>query len=232
MFNDVAAGYDRTNTLLSFGLDSLWRRATTLALAPRRGERVLDLAAGTGVSSESLARSGADVVAGDFSLGMIAEGKRRRGHIRNIHFQHADAMHLPFDDDSFDAVTISFGLRNVQDPKRALRELLRVTKPGGRLVICEFSQPTSPVFAKLYGFYNGQILPTVAQLVSSNPAAYEYLNESITSWPDAATLRAWLRDSGWEDVASRALTGGIVALHRASKNAEGVAGATDNVAAS
>lgn len=231
MFNEVAPAYDRTNTLLSFGLDSLWRQATARAVAPRSGELILDLAAGTGVSSQVLARSGAEIVAGDFSVGMIAEGKRRRGHIRNLRFQHADAMHLPFEDNTFDAVTISFGLRNVQDTKRAMREMLRVTKPGGRLVICEFSQPDSPTFAKLYRFYNNQVLPNVARVLSSNGAAYEYLNESISTWPDAAPLRSWLSDSGWVDVASRKLTGGIVALHRARKASQ-ISGADSAVEAS
>lgn len=139
MFDEVAAGYDRTNTVLSLGQDKLWRIATTRAVAPKPGQRILDLAAGTGASSVALARSGAEVTAGDFSPGMISEGRRRHGHVPNVTFVQADAMALPFADDSFDAVTISFGLRNVNDPRLALREMLRVTAPGGRLVVCEFS---------------------------------------------------------------------------------------------
>lgn len=215
MFDEVAAGYDRTNTVLSLGNDRLWRIATTRAIAPRAGQRILDLAAGTGASAVALARSGAEVVAADFSPGMIAEGVRRHGHIMNLAFQEADATALPFEDASFDAVTISFGLRNVNDPHAALAEMRRVTKPGGRLVICEFSHPPHPLFAGLYRFYNDRVLPIVARGVSSNADAYDYLNESIKHWPDQRTLSGWIRDAGWVDVAHRDLTFGIVALHRA-----------------
>lgn len=217
MFDEVAAGYDRTNTVLSLGNDRLWRIATTRAVAPRPGQRILDLAAGTGASSVALARSGAEVVAGDFSPGMIAEGRRRHGHVPNVTFVEADAMALPFADDEFDAVTISFGLRNVNEPKKALAEMLRVTAPGGKLVACEFSHPQNPAFAGLYRFYNDRILPTVARTVSSNADAYDYLNESIKDWPDQVTLSSWIRDAGWTQVAHRDLTFGIVALHRAVK---------------
>lgn len=168
MFDEVAARYDRTNTVLSLGQDKLWRIATTRAVAPRPGQRILDLAAGTGASSVALARSGAEVVAGDFSPGMIAEGRRRHGHVTNVTFVEADAMALPFSDGEFDTVTISFGLRNVNDPRAALAEMLRVTAPGGRLVICEFSHPQSAAFAALYGFYNDRVLPAVARAMSSN----------------------------------------------------------------
>jgi demethylmenaquinone methyltransferase / 2-methoxy-6-polyprenyl-1,4-benzoquinol methylase len=217
MFDQVASGYDRTNTVLSLGNDRLWRVATTRAVAPRRGQRILDLAAGTGASSVALAKSGADVVAADFSPGMIAEGRRRHGGIPNLAFAEADATDLPFADDEFDTVTISFGLRNVNDPQRALRELLRVAKPGGRLVVCEFSHPQSAAFAGLYRFYNDRILPVVARTVSSNAEAYDYLNESIRDWPDQRALSALIRDAGWEQVAHRDLSFGIVALHRATK---------------
>ncbi len=217
MFDEVAAGYDRTNTVLSLGQDKLWRIATTRAVAPKPGQRILDLAAGTGASSVALARSGAEVTAGDFSPGMIAEGRRRHGHVPNVTFVQADAMALPFADDSFDAVTISFGLRNVNDPRLALREMLRVTAPGGRLVVCEFSHPQNPAFGGLYRFYNDRVLPVVAKTVSSNADAYDYLNESIRDWPDQVTLSSWIRDAGWTEVAHRDLTFGIVALHRAVK---------------
>lgn len=215
MFDEVAAGYDRTNTVLSLGNDRLWRVAATRAIAPRAGQRILDLAAGTGASAVALARSGAEVVAADFSPGMIAEGVRRHGHIMNLTFQEADATALPFEDASFDTVTISFGLRNVNDPHAALAEMRRVTKPGGRLVVCEFSHPPHPLFAGLYRFYNDRVLPIVARRVSSNADAYDYLNESIKDWPDQPTLSSWIRDAGWVDVAHRDLTFGIVALHRA-----------------
>ena len=217
MFDEVAPHYDRTNTVLSLGNDQLWRIATTRAVAPRPGQRILDLAAGTGASSVSFARSGAEVVAADFSPGMIAEGRRRHGHVPNVTFVEADAMALPFADGEFDVVTISFGLRNVNDPKKALAEMLRVTAPGGMLLVCEFSHPQNPAFASLYRFYNDRILPTVARSVSSNADAYDYLNESIKDWPDQVTLSSWIRDAGWTRVAHRDLTFGIVALHRAVK---------------
>ena len=224
MFDQVAGRYDRTNTALSLGNDRLWRVATRRALAPRPGERILDLAAGTGASSVAIAQGGAEVVAADFSPGMIAEGKRRYGSaaagggIPNLSFVEADARDLPFGDAEFDTVTMSFGLRNVNEPRKALAELLRVTKPGGRLVICEFSQPPGRAFAGLYGFYNSRVLPIVARALSSNADAYDYLNESIRDWPDQATLAAWIREAGWQDVAYRNLSFGIVALHRGRKS--------------
>lgn len=220
MFDQVAAGYDRTNTVMTFGNDAFWRAATTRAVAPKRGERILDLAAGTASSSASLAMSGAEVVAADFSPGMLAEGKRRHGHLKNLSFVEADAMNLPFADDEFDAVTMSYGLRNVQQPKKALAELLRVTKPGGRLVVNEFSTPPGKVFRGLYRFYNAQVLPRVARVAGTNSDAYDYLNESIQDWPDQRTLSAWLREVGWTEVAYRNLSFGIVALHRAKKPAK------------
>ncbi|MDX2377324.1 demethylmenaquinone methyltransferase [Microbacterium sp. LRZ72] len=219
MFDGVARGYDRTNTVLSVGNDRLWRIATTRAVAPKPGERILDLAAGTGASSVSLVRSGAEVVAADFSPGMIAEGRRRHGDVPRLSFVEADATALPFADDEFDAVTMSFGLRNVNEPRTALAELLRVTRPGGRIVVCEFSHPPSRAFAGVYRWYNDRVLPVVARAVSSNADAYDYLNESIRTWPDQARLAAWLRESGWESVAWRNLSFGIVALHRGVKPA-------------
>ncbi|MDL9981565.1 demethylmenaquinone methyltransferase [Microbacterium candidum] len=219
MFDEVAAAYDRTNDILSLGQDRLWRIAVRNAIDPRSGERILDLAAGTGASSVSLARSGAEVVAGDFSPGMIAEGRRRHGDIPNLSFVEADATALPFDDDEFDVVTISFGLRNVVDVDKALQEMRRVAKPGGRLLICEFSHPRSRAFGALYAFYNNRILPVVAKFVSSNAEAYDYLNESIRDWPAQRALMARIRNAGWTDVAYRDLTFGIVALHRAVKPA-------------
>ncbi len=217
MFDQVAPAYDRANTILSLGADHLWRIATTRALAPAPGQRILDLAAGTGASSVAFARSGAEVVAADFSPGMIAEGRRRHGDVAGVSFVEADATDLPFADAEFDAVTMSFGLRNVQDVDAALAELLRVTKPGGRLVICEFSHPTSPAFASLYRFYNDHVLPVVARAVGSNADAYDYLNESIQSWQNQSALAARVRRAGWTDVAWRDLTFGIVALHRARR---------------
>lgn len=217
MFDQVAAGYDRTNTVMTFGNDALWRAATTRAVAPKRGERILDLAAGTASSSASIAMSGAEVVAADFSPGMLAEGKRRHGHLKNLSFVEANATDLPFGNDEFDAVTMSYGLRNVQQPKKALAELFRVTRPGGRLVINEFSTPPAKAFRGLYRFYNAQVLPRVARMAGTNGDAYDYLNESIRDWPDQKRLSVWIREAGWTDVAYRNLSFGIVALHRATK---------------
>ena len=217
MFDEVAPHYDRTNTVLSLGNDQLWRIATTRAVAPRPGQRILDLAAGTGASSVSFARSGAEVVAADFSPGMIAEGKRRHGGIPNLSFVEADATALPFADDEFDTVTISFGLRNVVEPKKALAELLRVTKPGGRLVICEFSHPPSAAFGWLDRLYNKRVLRVIPKTVSPSGPACDFLNESIQDGPAQAKLSAWIREAGWTNVAHRDLSFGIVALHRATK---------------
>jgi demethylmenaquinone methyltransferase / 2-methoxy-6-polyprenyl-1,4-benzoquinol methylase len=212
MFDGVAGRYDRTNTVLSFGRDRSWRRATRHALGLRRGERVLDLAAGTGVSTEELARSGASAVGVDLSLGMLRAGRLRRPAVTLL---AGDALALPFKDAAFDAVTISFGLRNLVDPVAGLRELSRVTRPGGRLVVCEFSHPTWTPFRTAYLGYLMRALPEVARRVSSNPDAYVYLAESIRAWPDQRELAARIASAGWWRVGWYNLTGGVVALHRA-----------------
>lgn len=217
MFDQVAARYDLTNNVLSVGNAPLWRIATTRAVAPKLGERILDVAAGTGTSSASLASTGAHVVAADFSPGMIEVGRTRQAHQPNVEFVQADAMALPFDDDEFDAVTISFGLRNVVEPKTALAEFFRVTKRGGRLVVCEFSTPPNAVIRTGYGLWQRYAMPVLTRLTSSNDQAYDYLNESIDAWPDQPTLASWIRAAGYEHVAWRNLTGGIVALHRGTK---------------
>ena len=214
MFDAVAARYDRTNTVLSFGRDRAWRRATRAALALRTGERCLDLAAGTGVSTEELTRSGALVVGLDLSLGMLAVGRKVRPAVGLL---AGDALALPFADGALDAVTISFGLRNIVDTAAALREMARVTRPGGRLVVCEFSAPVNTAFRRVYLGYLMRALPAVARRVSSNPDAYVYLAESIRAWPDQAGLAALMAGSGWADVTWRNLTGGIVALHHATR---------------
>jgi demethylmenaquinone methyltransferase / 2-methoxy-6-polyprenyl-1,4-benzoquinol methylase len=218
MFDAVARRYDLTNTVLSFGQDRRWRRRTRLALALRPGEWVLDVAAGTGVSTAELARSGARAVASDFSLGMLSAGSHRAGR-RQLPFVAADALRLPFADAVFDAVTISFGLRNVADVPAALAEFARVTRPGGRLVVCEFSTPVLPGFRQLYLNYLMRALPWIARRVSSNPDAYVYLAESIRSWPDQRALAGLIAAAGWTEVGWRNLTGGVVALHRAAKPA-------------
>jgi demethylmenaquinone methyltransferase/2-methoxy-6-polyprenyl-1,4-benzoquinol methylase len=216
MFDGVAKRYDLTNTVLSFGQDRRWRRRTRESLALRPGELVLDVAAGTGVSTAELARSGARAIASDFSLGMLRAGSARADR-KHLPFVAADALHLPFADATFDAVTISFGLRNIADVPAALAEFARVTKPGGRLVVCEFSTPVIPGFKQLYLNYLMRALPWLAQRVSSNPDAYVYLAESIRSWPDQRRLAAVIAESGWTDIHCRNLTGGIVALHWAER---------------
>lgn len=214
MFDDVGAKYDRTNTVLSFGQDRLWRRRTRQRLALKPGERVLDVAAGTAVSTQELATTGAWVVACDFSPGMLAAGKDR-----DVPKVVGDGMRLPFADAVFDAVTISFGLRNLHDFRAGLREFARVTKPGGRLTIAEFSTPVLPLFGRLYTQYLVRALPLVARAVSSNPEAYEYLADSIRAWPTQEELARAVNESGWQDCGWQNLTGGITALHSAVKPA-------------
>lgn len=219
MFDRTAERYDVVNDVLSLGQDRLWRRAVARAVAPAPKERLLDLAAGTGTSSEALAAAGASCVACDFSLGMLSVGARRRGGASagGVSSVAGDALRLPFPGECFDAVAISFGLRNVADPEAALAEMRRVTRPGGRLVVCEFSHPVWAPFRRIYTGYLMRALPRVATAISSNPDAYVYLAESIREWPDQAGLARLLHTAGWESVAWRDLSGGVVALHRAAR---------------
>ncbi|WP_449385765.1 demethylmenaquinone methyltransferase [Cellulomonas soli] len=212
MFDGIARRYDLTNDVVSLGQDRAWRRETLRAVAARPGQIVLDLAAGTGTSSEPLADAGVRVVPCDLSTGMLAVGKRRRP---DLSFVAGDALHLPFADASFDAVTISFGLRNVTDVPAALAEMMRVTRPGGRLVVCEFSRPTFAPFRTVYTEYLMRALPPVARAVSKEPDAYVYLAETIREWPDQQELGRIMVRAGWSQVGFRNLSGGIVALHRA-----------------
>ena len=212
MFDEVAARYDLTNAVLSLGQDRGWRTAVARALDLRPGQTALDLAAGTATSSAALAKSGARVIGCDFSLGMLKEGLGK-----GVPLVAGDALRLPFADASFDAVTISFGLRNVASALEGLKEMRRVTKPGGRIVVCEFSHPTWKPFRTVYVEYLMKALPAVATKVSSDPAAYVYLAESIRAWPDQPALAAVLQEAGWTGVEWRDLTGGIVALHRATR---------------
>ena len=214
MFDTVAESYDRTNDLLSFGQDRLWRKKVLKAVNPQPGQTILDLAAGTGSSSVVFAKEGVKVIASDFSEGMLAVGRKRHPELE---FVYADATKLPFKDASVDAVTISFGLRNVNEPKTALKEMLRVLKPGGTVVICEFSQVSVPVIRSFYNFYLKRVLPRLSSLLASNQGAYEYLAESIMAWPKQTELVQWLTDAGFVEANYKNLSFGVVALHSAKK---------------
>ena len=225
MFDAVAGRYDLMNDLLSMGQVRLWRRTVARIVAARPGDRVLDLAAGTGTSAVSFAASGADCVACDFSLGMLRVGNARlavqdpqRVRTRGrVSFAAGDALRLPFRDESFDVVTISFGLRNVQGVREALSEMRRVTRPGGRLVICEFSRILIDPVDKVYRRYLTGVLPAIARRVARNPEAYEYLADSIRDWPGQRELADLIRSAGWSSVRWRDLTAGVVAVHVARR---------------
>lgn len=210
MFDDVAHRYDFLNDLLSLGRTKAWRRVVTAIISPKAGMKILDIAAGTGSSSKPLVDKGADVIALDFSEGMLAAGRKRH---KNIKFQQGDALKLPFDENTFDVTTISFGLRNTSDTTAALKEALRVTKKSGRIVVCEFSHPTNKVFRFIYLKYLMRALPIIAKKISKNPAAYIYLAESIQAWPNQSSLAQVMRQAGWETVSWQDLTFGIVAVH-------------------
>ena len=210
MFDDVAHRYDFLNDLLSLGRTKAWRRVVTAIISPKVGMKILDIAAGTGSSSKPLVDKGADVIALDFSEGMLAAGRKRH---KNIKFQQGDALKLPFDENTFDVTTISFGLRNTSDTSAALKEALRVTKKSGRIVVCEFSHPTNKVFRFIYLKYLMRALPVIAKKISKNPAAYIYLAESIQAWPNQSSLAQVMRQAGWETVSWQDLTFGIVAVH-------------------
>lgn len=214
MFDGVAKRYDLVNDLLSLGRTKAWRKAATAIIAPKPGMKILDLAAGTGSSSEPLAAAGAEVIPADFSDGMLAAGRKARPHLP---FTKADALNLPFEANSFDVVTISFGLRNTADIDKALAQMLKVTKPGGQLVVVEFSHPVWRPFRTIYTNYLMRLLPFIARISSSNPDAYVYLAQSIRAWPDQGALAARITAAGWSNVGWTNLTGGVVAVHRAVK---------------
>ena len=214
MFSWVAPRYDLVNDLASLGQDRFWRLNLVDALAPQAGEIILDLAAGTGASSQPIARSGAIVIATDLTEDMVRVGQKRH---RDRIFVVGDALALPYSNGAFDAATISFGLRNVLDPELVLLELKRVVRPGGTLVICEFSTPTSPVVRFLNKTWLRMAVPVVSRSFSSNAPAYSYLSESILDWPDQRSLALMLEAAGWVNIQWRNLTGGIVTLHRATR---------------
>lgn len=213
MFDAVAGRYDLTNDIISLGQVWLWRRAVQRALEPKPGMKILDVAGGTGASSTPLEEAGAEVVICDISPGMLEVGQVRHPQLS---FVLGSATDLPFPDDSFDAVTISFGIRNVEDVPLALREMYRVTRPGGKLVICEFATPHRLVQAP-HRLYLTQIAPRIARLASPAGGAYDYLSESILQWYDQETLGQMMLEAGWTDVAYRNLTYGTVAIHKGVK---------------
>ena len=215
MFDKVADRYDLLNDALSLGLDRRWRRVVAKAIGAGPGQLVLDLAAGTGTSARAFTATGARCVACDFSLGMLSVGARRKAE--RLSFVAGDALALPFADGTFDAVTISFGLRNVADTGQALRELLRVTRIGGRLVICEFSHLPAQWLNALYEQYLTRALPVIARRLSGNAEAYDYLAESIKDWPPQQELAGKIAAAGWRGVSWRNLSLGVVALHEARR---------------
>ena len=214
MFDGVAKRYDLVNDLLSLGRTKAWRKAATKIIAPAPGMQILDLAAGPGSSSEPLYKAGATVFATDFSEGMLAVGRKTRPY---LNFSKADALNLPFEANRFDVVTISYGLRNTADYPKALAEALRVTKPGGRMVVVEFSHPTWRTFRTIYTEYLMKALPAIARKTSSNPDAYIYLAESIRAWPDQQGLADAMEKAGWGQISWKNLTGGVVAVHSGIK---------------
>lgn len=215
MFDGVAKRYDLVNDLLSLGRTKAWRKAATKIIAPAPGMQILDLAAGPGSSSEPLHKAGATVFATDFSEGMLAVGRKSRPY---LNFSKADALNLPFEDNRFDVVTISYGLRNTVDYPKALAEARRVTKLGGRMVVVEFSHPTWRPFRTIYTEYLMKALPAIARRTSSNPDAYIYLAESIRAWPDQQGLATAMEKAGWGQISWKNLTGGVVAVHSGIKD--------------
>lgn len=214
MFDGVAKNYDKANDLLSFGSARIWRKKVAKLVNSQPGQTILDLAAGTGSSSVVFLREGVKVVAADFSKGMLEEGRKRHPELE---FVFADAADLPFSDQEFDTVTISFGIRNVERTEVALAEMLRVLKPGGKLVVCEFSRIPNKLLHSLYRFYLKNILPTLSALVSKTPEAYSYLAESIDAWPSQQELVNIIESAGFESVSYLNQTFGIVAIHSGFK---------------
>jgi demethylmenaquinone methyltransferase/2-methoxy-6-polyprenyl-1,4-benzoquinol methylase len=216
MFDRVAARYDLANTVFSLGQDRAWRQAAARAAGLADGQSAVDVACGTGALTRELAASapGATVLGVDFSWEMVRRAAASEAASRWPAYLVGDALRLPLRDASVDVVTIAFGLRNLPEPGRGLLEFRRVLRPGGRLVVCEFSQPVVPVLRGVYRRYLTRLMPVAARRLTSDPEAYQYLARSIGAWPDQPGLAAWLQQAGFTAVAWRDLTGGIVALHR------------------
>ena len=210
MFDGVANRYDFLNDLLSLGRTKAWRKVVTSIIGPKPGLKILDIAAGTGSSTRPLVDAGANVIALDFSAGMIEIGRKRH---KDIKFVQGDALNLPFEENVFDVTTISFGLRNTSNIDSALKDSLRVTKSGGKIVIAEFSHPSNSIFRFIYLNYLMKAIPIISKKISKNPDAYVYLAESIRAWPNQEGLASKMRDAGWKSVAWQDLTFGIVAVH-------------------
>lgn len=223
VFDSVASRYDIMNDLMSFGVHRLWKRITIDASAVRPGHQVLDLAGGTGdLASQFVERVGKTgrVVLSDINAAMLAEGRKRlenEGKFAPLEYVQANAEALPFDSNQFDCITIAFGLRNVTDKQRALESMLRVLKPGGRLLILEFSKPVLPLLDKVYDAYSFTALPIMGRLVANDADSYRYLAESIRMHPDQDTLEDMMQQAGFERTSYQNLTGGIVALHKGFK---------------
>ncbi|WP_434017241.1 bifunctional demethylmenaquinone methyltransferase/2-methoxy-6-polyprenyl-1,4-benzoquinol methylase UbiE [Thalassotalea sediminis] len=223
VFHSVAQQYDIMNDLMSFGIHRLWKRFTIDASGVRPGNKVLDLAGGTGdltaKFSKLVGREGRVVLA-DINSSMLNVGRdklRDRGLVQNIEYVQANAEYLPFEDNTFDIITIAFGLRNVTNKARALRSMYRVLKPGGRLLVLEFSKPEHEIINKAYDFYSFSILPKMGELVAKDGDSYQYLAESIRMHPDQETLKSMMEEAGFEQTSYKNLTDGIVALHKGFK---------------
>ncbi|MDO6425405.1 bifunctional demethylmenaquinone methyltransferase/2-methoxy-6-polyprenyl-1,4-benzoquinol methylase UbiE [Thalassotalea sp. 1_MG-2023] len=223
VFHSVAQQYDVMNDLMSFGIHRLWKRFTIDASGVRPGNNVLDLAGGTGdltaKFSKLVGREGRVVLA-DINSSMLNVGRdklRDKGLVQNIDYVQANAEYLPFEDNTFDIITIAFGLRNVTHKDRALRSMYRVLKPGGRLLVLEFSKPEHEIINKAYDFYSFNLLPKMGELVAKDGDSYQYLAESIRMHPDQETLKQMMDDAGFEQTSYKNLTDGIVALHKGFK---------------
>ena len=223
VFHSVASRYDLMNDLMSAGIHRLWKRFTIELSGVRAGHSVLDIAGGTGDLAAKFAEIvGAEglVVLADINDSMLNVGRDKlidNGVLDGLTFAQADAQYLPFADNSFDCITIAFGLRNVTDKSLALSSMLRVLKPGGRLLVLEFSKPTNPLLGKVYDAYSFNVLPRLGQLIAGDAESYQYLAESIRVHPDQETLKDVMSDSGFEQCEFFNMTGGIVALHRGLK---------------